>query len=43
MTLLREFRHDWDRWSTSERTGAVLIALAVFGTSAAMFINVRSS
>jgi hypothetical protein len=43
MTLLRDFRHDWGRWSAGERIGAVLIALVVFGASAAMFVNVRLS
>jgi hypothetical protein len=27
MTLLRDFRRDWGRWSAGERIGAVLTAL----------------
>jgi hypothetical protein len=43
MTLLRDFCHDWRRWSAGERIGAVLIALVVFGASAAVFASAHSS
>jgi hypothetical protein len=42
MTLLRDFRRDWGRWSAGERIGAVLTALVAFGAPAAMHITAHS-
>lgn len=43
MSLLRDFRRDWGRWSAGERLGALLAALMAFGAPAAMFITAHSS
>jgi hypothetical protein len=42
MTLLRDFRRDWGRWSAGERIGAVLTALVAFGAPAALHITEHS-
>jgi hypothetical protein len=42
MTLLRDFRRDWGRWSAGERVGAVLTALVALGAPAAMHITAHS-
>ncbi len=43
MTMLRDFRRDWGRWSCGERLVAVLTALTALGAPAAMFITAHSS